>query len=128
MNKKFNSEGYRLRAEELRAIASELDRPETRRILLAIAEDYDRLANSARLLIECRDRLTAVSEELERPVAQAANGNGSGDNGVQACRTMARDAERLSGQSEGSSRDAWLQLSERWHTLADKLEETDAQG
>ena len=127
MNKKYTSEAYRLRAEELRAIASELDRPETHRILISIAEDYERLASSAEFLTECHGRLTAVSEEFERPLAaHSSNGNGSGGNGVRACRTMAADAQRLATEAEGASREAWLKLSERWSRLANSLEQTEA--
>jgi hypothetical protein len=127
MNKKYTSEAYRLRAEELRAIASDMDRPETRRILTSIAEDYERLASSAEFLTECHGRLTAVSEEFERPLAaHSSNGNGSGGNGVRACRTMAADAQRLATEAEGASREAWLKLSERWSRLANSLEQTEA--
>jgi hypothetical protein len=42
-----NPEHWRSRAEEARAIASDLNDPETQRIMLEVAKGYDRLAEHA---------------------------------------------------------------------------------
>ena len=123
------SEGYRLRAEELRVVASEAMRTEYRQFLLLIAQDYDRMACSAELISDSCQRLAEVTEKLDQSAEKSArkangNGNGNGDS-VQACRTMAEDASRLGADAEGTTRDAWLQLSERWSTLANNLERAE---
>ena len=129
MSAKLTAERYRLRAEEVRAIAAEIKREEYRRFLLAIADDYDRMGESAQFMGECRARLDVVTEHLDRPMEAAAphaNGRDAGapadDDPIQACRVMAEDAGRLGAFAEGASRDAWLQLSERWAVLANRLE------
>jgi hypothetical protein len=38
---------WRERAEEVRTLSDQMDHPESRRVLLRIAEDYDRLAEHA---------------------------------------------------------------------------------
>jgi hypothetical protein len=42
-----NPAHWRARAEESRALAEELHEPEARRLMLQVAESYDRLANNA---------------------------------------------------------------------------------
>jgi hypothetical protein len=124
MTKSLSSERFRLRAEELRAIAAEMKQQEIRRFLLSIATDYDRLAHSADFILECGERLAVVSQKLDQQPAAVVLRNGdSGDNGgsADACRVMAADARRLGSCTDGPSSEAWLQLSERWQRLADSL-------
>jgi hypothetical protein len=59
---------WRERAEEARTIAEQLNEPESSRMLLRIAEDYERLAKHA----ECRaqKRVEGVGEDA--PIVPAA--------------------------------------------------------
>ena len=124
MTRMKSPEAFLLRAEELRVIANQYQVPEIRNFLLGIAQEYEEMAGSANFVLECRDRLTAISQRFERPEIShserprfATNKDSS-----EVCRSLAADASGMATRLNSASREAWLQLAERWDSLADSID------
>ena len=121
---------YRLRAEELRAVAGEMSVEENRAALLRTAEDYERLAQSAEMLAISKQRLAnlnARSGDRFLPgacVETRAAITPQVEDQVQIYRDMAADAVALADVTDNRSRQGWSALARTWTELAEKLEET----
>jgi hypothetical protein len=121
---------FRLRAEELRALAGEMSVDENRRALLHTAEDYERLAISVELMEVSKRRLANLNARspdtylpgfcAEAPAAVHAEK----EDQIQIYRDMAADAVALADVADEPSRQGWLSLARTWIGLADKLENT----
>ncbi len=118
---------FRLRAEELRALAGEMTIEENRGALLRTAEDYERLASSVELLKVSKQRLAdlnARARDTYLPgVAEAsATVRVRNEDQIQIYRDMAADAVALANVADERSRQGWLSLARTWMELAEKLE------
>lgn len=123
---------YRLRAEELRAIAGQMTVEENHAFLVGVAEDYERLAKSAALIKETKERLAQLNQRWPQSAAfeprleQSSPATRESERlmreKAKAYRDMAGDAERLAEDADAPSRQGWLSLAELWAGLADGLE------
>jgi chromatin segregation and condensation protein Rec8/ScpA/Scc1 (kleisin family) len=120
---------FRLRAEELRAVAGEMSVEENRAALLRTADDYERLAQSAEILDISKQRLANLNARSADTLLHAACVETPAaitpqvDDQVQIYRDMAADAVALA-DVDNRSRRGWLSLARTWTELAEKLEET----
>ena len=131
-NRTLSDLRYRLRAEELRAIAGQMTVEENRSFLVGVAEDYERLAASAEQINETRSRLAQLNERWPQPaivqspvqqnVAPARESVCTIRDKARAYRDMAGDAERLAESADAVSRQGWLSLAEVWTNLAEALD------
>ena len=125
---------FRLRAEELRALAGEMTIEENRSALLRTAEDYERLASSVELLKISKQRLADLNARspdtyLPGVCAEApAVVRIQNEDQIQIYRDMAADAIGLADVADERSRDGWLSLARTWMELADKLENAARSG
>ena len=117
-------EAYLLRAEELRVIASQYRVSEIRNFLLGIAQEYEELAGSANFVMECQDRLTTASQRFETPqIGHSERPRfAASEESSEACRSLAADARGMATRLGSASYDAWLQLAERWNSLAENID------
>src|SRR5690349_21666728 len=93
---------FRLRAEELRALAGEMSLEENRCALLRTADDYERLAQSVQLMEISKQRLARLNARSAETYLPAAGGEAPAvvssplaEDQVQIYRDMAADAEAL---------------------------------
>ena len=124
---------FRLRAEELRALAGEMTIEGNRGALLRTAEDYERLASSVELLKISKQRLADLNTRspdaylpgvcAEAPVVRVQN-----EDQIQIYRDMAADAVALANVADERTRQGWLSLARTWIELAEKLENAARSG
>ena len=131
---------FRIRAEEMRALAGDITIEENRKFYNSIAEDYERLARSAEVITGAAEKLDRIGRQLgdssaadtgSTPSGSGTDPLGAGDvdrpyGRVQVYRDMADDAKVLAKVADNQLRGQWLQLSRRWSELADRLEEQGA--
>jgi len=121
---------FRLRAEELRALAGEMSVKENRDALLRTAEDYERMAQSAGLLELSRARLASLNArsagaDFTAAGAETTVETASIDDQIQIYRDMAADAIALAEQADQKSQQGWLSLARIWTELAERLQRSE---